>query len=184
MNTIWGSVRAHWRKIIAVIVALCLLGGIGYVVYAFTQQRDNPIPTEVSNALTFSPLILPNYVTDYTTSNYQIGTGENQEQFFTYDIHGPNDTIVSVTESRQPPEFSEVAEYKDRFLTNVVMQTSSISTAGGTLYLGRQARQADKQLAVMLERGLLIFMNPSRPLDESTWRDIADQLEIQRMRKK
>jgi hypothetical protein len=41
-------------------------------------------------------------------------------------------------------------------------------------------KQNNKQLAVLLERGLIIFMTPSRELDDATWRQIGDSLEIQK----
>jgi hypothetical protein len=33
----------------------------------------------------------------------------------------------------------------------------------------------------MIERGLLVFMNPDKELSEAEWRSIGDQLEIQKV---
>ncbi len=95
-------------------------------------------------------------------------------------IHFDGNT-VTVSEYSQPPEFTEIPEYKNRFLSNVINQYDTVQTSNGTIYLGRATKQDKKQLALMIERGLLVFMSPDKDLANAQWRSIGDQFEIQKI---
>jgi hypothetical protein len=89
-----------------------------------------------------------------------------------------DDATVTISEYTQPSQFDDVPDFKDKFLENVIQKTTSVSTASGTIILGQQAKQQNKQLAIMLERGLVVFMNPSKTLEQKQWRTIGDALEV------
>jgi hypothetical protein len=134
------------------------------------------MPSSVSSQLEFSPLVIPAIVKRPTTSDYKIGKIE-EDTVLSYVIHIDN-ASVTVSEYQQPSQFSDVPDFKDKFLENVIQKTSSVSTASGTIILGQQAKQKNKQMALMLERGLVIFMNPSKTLEEKQWRLIGDALDV------
>jgi hypothetical protein len=143
--------------------------------------RDtSPIPVTIREQLTFSPFILTDSTKKYTTSDYKFNTAENNIHILSYVIHTKTATIT-VSQYTQPSEFSEIPEYKDRFLSNVIKQYGTVQTSNGTIYLGRLPRQDNKQLALMIEKGLLVLMSPSQDMDEAQWRNLGDQLEVQKI---
>lgn len=160
------------------LAALVLVVGIAGG-YLYTRPDTGPIPADLRPRLTFSPLILPTTAA-YTTADYTLTTAEDNVQILSYRIQTKDGITVSVSEYPQPQQFSEIPEYKDRFLSNVAKQYDTVQTANGTIYLGRLTLQDDKQLGVLLEKGLLVFMNPDKDLDKTKWRYLGDQLEIQK----
>jgi hypothetical protein len=175
-------IARHYKRnliifwIIGVVIAASLISGV----YWFGFRDRNPIPTDVQAQLTFSPLIIPEQTSGFTTSNYTFSTVENDLKILSFIITTPT-ASVSVSEYPQPIEFIEIPEYKDRFLTNAINQYSVVPSSNGSIYLGRAVKQDNKQLAIMIERGLLVFMNPDKELSEAEWRSIGDQLEIQKV---
>ena len=105
---------------------------------------------------------------------------ENNIDILSYSILIDAGPTIRVSEYPQPQEFTDIPEYKDRFLANVAQQYSTVATSEGTIYLGRLARQANKQLGVMLEKGLIVFMSPDRDVTPEQWRALGDQLIIQK----
>ena len=160
---------------IGLVIAAILVAG-GFVLAQILKPRPNPMPSSVSSQLEFSPLVVPANVKSPTTSDYKIGKIE-EDTVLSYVIH-IDDASVTVSEYQQPSQFSDVPDFKDKFLENVIQKTSSVSTASGTIILGQQAKQKNKQMALMLERGLVIFMNPSKTLEEKQWRLIGDALDV------
>lgn len=160
---------------------LLLVLGLGIGGYIYVSRDTNPIPTGMRDQLTFSPFILRAGVKNFTTTDYKFSTAEENTQILTFLIHANDGLTVTVSEYAQPPQFAEIPEYKDRFLTNVAKQYDTVQTANGTIYLGRMTKRGDRQLAVMLERGLIVFMNPDKELDKAQWRNLGDQLEIRKV---
>lgn len=158
-----------------IIAALALIAG-GFSLANILKPRPNPIPPSISSRLEFSPLVIPANIKSPTTSDYKVGKVEN-DTILTYIIHMDNAT-VTVSEYQQPSQFSDVPDFKDKFLENVIQKTTSVSTASGTIILGQQAKQQNKQLGVMLERGLVVLMNPSKTLEQKQWRTIGDVLDV------
>ncbi len=169
--------RFNWR-IFALAVAICGLAGGAYY---YSAASPSPLPASIQADLTFSPFVIPRSAAHYSSTDFKFSTAENKVQILSYLIHTENHGVISISEYAQPPEFTEVPEYKDRFLTNVSKQYATVQTANGTIYLGRLARQNDKQLGVMLEKGLLVFLSPARELDQAAWRNLGDQLEVQKV---
>jgi hypothetical protein len=161
---------------IGVIIVALLISGV----YWFGFRDRNPIPSDVQTQLTFSPLVIPKETSGFTTSDYKFTTVENNLKILSFIIATPT-TSVSVSEYPQPIEFIEIPEYKDRFLTNAINQYSVVPSSNGSIYLGRAVKQDNRQLAIMIERGLLVFMNPDKELSEAEWRSIGDQFEIQKV---
>lgn len=170
---------SHIRTVVIRAISVLVVLSVGVGGYLYVTRDDNPIPDNIQSQLTFSPFVLPSGSKEYSTSDYTFTTPEEQVQVLSYVIR-LQDSTIAVSEYTQPPEFIDIPEYKDRFLTNIAKQYDTVPTANGTIYLGRLSRQNDKQLAVMLERGLLVFMSPDKDLTPSQWRNIGDQLEIQK----
>jgi hypothetical protein len=158
------------------IIAAIAFIAAGFALANFLKPRPNPIPTSVSSQLDFSPLVIPANVKNPTTSDYKVGKVED-DTVLSYIIH-IDDATVTVSEYQQPSQFSDVPDFKDKFLENTIQKSTSISTASGTIILGTQAKQQNKQLGVMLERGLVVFMNPSKTLEQKQWRTIGDTLDV------
>lgn len=169
------NIRTHalWLSVLLLVV----ISGIGG--YLYLSRDTNPIPTNIQTELTFSPFVIPSDTKDYSTSSYTYTAAEDKVWVLSYIIDLPNSSLT-VTQYTQPPEFTDIPEYKDRFLTNIAKQYDTVQTANGVIYLGKMTRQNNKQLGVMLEKGLLVFMSPSSELDPSQWRNLGDRLEIQR----
>jgi hypothetical protein len=145
--------------------------------FRYLTRTISPIPKDISSKLTFSPFIIGTS-SRYTTDSYKFTTAEDSVQILSYVVHSKDGPSVSVSEYTQPPQFTDIPEYKDRFLTNVAKQYATVSTSNGTIYLGRMAKQDNKQLAVMIEKGLLIFMAPENEINEAQWRSLGDNFEI------
>jgi hypothetical protein len=160
-------------------LAVLSLAAIGVGGYLYFAHDNNPIPAALRSQLTFSPFVLPKDTKEYTTTDYKFITAEDKVRTLSYSIHTTNG-IISVQEQSQPLEFTEIAEYKDRFLNNM-KQYDTVQTANGIIYLGRLALQDNKQVGIMIERGLLVFMRPDKELNAPQWRNLGDQLEIQKI---
>lgn len=173
--------KRRWPSIIGqsflVLLFVVSIGGA----YLYINRDRNPIPEQLRDQLTFSPFIISKGNNIYTTTNLKYSQAENQVQILTYIIRSKEGASISVSEYPQPNEFTEIPEYKDRFLTNVAKQYATVQTSNGIIYLGRMPNQGNKQLAVLLERGLIVFMTPDQDLDQSRWRELGDELTIQKM---
>lgn len=166
-------------KVVIVAWAVLLILAVVFTAYSF-WPTVNILPKPVRNEITFSPFVLASESTRVSASNYALSKAEDGTQMLTYDIAYEGGE-VTVSQYPQPSQFVEIPEYKDRFLTNVAKQYATVQTANGTIYLGRMEKQDNKQLAVMLERGLIVFMRPDKELNDATWRAIGDAMEIQRI---
>ena len=174
---------AHHRMRIQIILTSLIIlavGGVSFGVYSYVTRDVNPIPTTLRQNLTFSPLVIQSGTKGYTTSDYRVTKTENSMDILSYTIHTITGSTIRLSEYPQPQEFTDIPEYKDRFLTNVAQQYSTVATSGGTIYLGRLARQNNEQLGVMLEKGLIIFMKPDKDVTAEQWRALGDQLIIQK----
>ena len=169
-------IKTYIIRTLAVLI-LVTAATIGYIYF---NRDSSPIPDEIQRQLTFSPFILPANTTGFTTSDYAYTAAEGQVKVFSFEVQLAGGTLT-VSEYAQPPEFTDITEYRERFLTNIAKQYATVPTANGTIYLGRLSLQANKQVGILLERGLLVFMNPDKDLDEDTWRRLGDQLEIQKV---
>ena len=173
---------AEWPKFIPwLILVVVLLIGTGLFTYSRLAVDTDPLPTNLRAKLPFSPFVIPTDTKNYTTSNYQLLKPENNVQELEYQIHVPNGATVWLSEYTQPPQFTEINGYKDQFLTNVAQQYETVQTSNGTIYLGHLPRQNNKQIGIMLERGLIVFMNPSKELSQSQWHSLGERLTIQKL---
>ncbi len=172
----------NWRRFIVLLVVLIALVVIIFVGYFYFNRDSNPIPQRLRSQLTFSPFVIPSDSKDFATSDYKFSTAEGKVQILSYLIKFQNNTI-SVSEYSQPSQFTDIPDYKNQFLTNVINQDSSVSSSSGTIYLGKAVKQNNKQLAIMIERGLLVFLSPDNKLTDAQWRSLGDQFEIQKIDK-
>lgn len=166
------------RLIVLWSILLIILGTAGYFGYRFFTQSNNPIPAAISNHLSFSPFVIPKNNQHYTTDTYSVATPDKGTQVLTYKIHTKDGATVTVSQYVQPSQFTEIPEYRNKFLSDVIKQSDSTQTSNGTVYLGH-INQTNAQVAVMLEKGLLVFMNPDHALDTTIWRELVNQLVIQ-----
>lgn len=171
----WRSVR---KAVLLLAVALVIVGGvIAGALYIFRDR--NPIPEELRSSLTFSPLVIPSQTEGFETSNYQFSTAENNVQILSY-IITVDGRAVTVSQYPKPQAFDEVDQYQEQFLSNVVQQSDTVQTAIGAIAIGSLAKQEGSQVGVILENGLIVFLNPDEPIDNSLWRRIGDRLVLQR----
>lgn len=159
-------------------VALILLVG-GLVGYRYASREQSPLPPAVEQQLSFSPLILSGESDDLSASEYVLEQTEEDTTLLAYRITR-DDATINVSQYPQPLQFTEIPEYRERFLTSIVKQTETVQTATGVVYLGRGTLN-NKQIAVMLERGLIVLFSPSKDLDAQSWRTIVEQLDIYRI---
>lgn len=169
-----------WLGLISGAVLVLAAGAFGGYLYATQGKNTGTIPSQVSTNLTFSPFALAGDAGSYSASDYKFSTAEGDVQILTYLIHTQDGTTITVSQYAQPPEFNDIPEYKDRFLTNVAKQYDTVQTSNGTVYLGRMTKQDNKQLAVMTEKGLLVLMNPDKEMSQAQWRSLVERLEIQK----
>lgn len=148
--------------------------------FLYIARDTSPIPQAISSQLTFSPFVIPDDSKIYITSDYKINVAENGTQLLSYVVKvGTVD--ITISQYPQPSEFNDIPEYKSQFLSNVIRQYESLQTSNGALYLGRQSLQNNKQIGVILERGLLVLMSPTEDISQDEWRKLGDQLEIQKI---
>jgi len=160
-------------------LAVLILAAIGVGGYLYFAHDNNPIPSTLRSQLTFSPFVVPKDSKNYTTTDYKFITAEDKVRTLSYLIHTTSGTIL-VQEQSQPLEFTEIPEYKDRFLNNM-KQYDTVQTSNGIIYLGRLALQNNEQMGIMIERGLLVLMFPNKDLAAPQWRVLGDQLEVQKI---
>jgi hypothetical protein len=170
-----------WQSIVVLLLGTAMLLTAVFITYKSAFTDKSAVPKELATKLTFSPLVIPNGVKDYTTSDYKFDKAEDDVQILSYIIHLADGNSITVSEYPQPPQFNEIPEYKNKFLTNVAHQYDTVETSNGTIYLGRQTKQNNKQLGLMLEKGLIIFMSPQNEIDSAKWHSLGEQLEIQKI---
>lgn len=163
----------------SLIIALLVVSAGLVASFLYISRDTNPIPETIRSKLTFSPFVIPNDSTIYETTEYELGSTETGAQLLSY-VTTIEGVRVTISQYPQPPEFSDIPEYKDRFLSSVIRQYASIQTSNGTVYLGRQSLQNNKQVGVILERGLLVFVSPPQDLSQDAWRKFGDELKIQK----
>lgn len=163
-------------------IALILLGAILY--RAVSGPEQSPIPESIRDELTFSPFVIPEDNEDFTSRSFKLGS-ENSDAVpvLSYIINTADGKhSITVSQYSQPAEYSDIPEYKTQFLSNIAKQYATVQSSNGTIYLGRQSKQDNKQLAVMVEKGLLLFFAPTTgDVDETTWRRLGDALELQKI---
>lgn len=171
----------HWKQIaIASTIAVAIVSGAAYVNYRHLEREAARIPVSVRNELGFSPFVVTLDNKEFKATNYKLSEVENGVQLFSYVVHFDGKS-VTVSEYVQPPQFEEITEYKQRFLDNVIKQYATIQTSNGTIYLGKQQKQNNRQLGIMLERGLIVMFNPEQDLSQSEWRKLGEQFDIQKI---
>lgn len=168
------------RYSIFAVISLSIIGLVAIANYEYLQRQAARIPESIRTELRFSPYVLPLGTQEYKTTDYKLAEPENNVQLMSYVITSEN-AKVTISQYVQPPQFTDIPEYKDRFLSSIVKQYGTVPTANGMIYLGRQEKQSNKQLAIMIERGLIVLMNPDKDLTDQQWRNIGELLEIQKI---
>lgn len=174
------KLRRIRRYGIAAVIGCLVISGVAVAQYQYLQRQAERIPSAIRSELTFSPFVLSLESNEFKATDYRLSQAETDVQLLSF-VLTSKDIQITVSEYPQPPQFTDIPEYKERFLSNVIKQYAAVQTASGTIYLGRQEKQGNKQLAIMMERGLIVLMNPNKDLTDQQWRVIGEQLEIQRV---
>lgn len=173
--------RRQWKQaLLLASVASIIIAGVAYVNYQRLEREAARIPASIRQELTFSPFIVTLDNENYTATEYKLSEVETGVELLSF-IVTFNDKKVTVSEYVQPPQFTEIPEFKQRFLDNAIKQYATVQTANGTIYLGKQIKQNDRQLGIMLERGLIVMFNPEQELSQAEWRRLGDQFDIQKI---
>lgn len=170
----------YYRPILIVTIALSLIAVSAFFSYRHFNIAAHELPNPIKQQLGFSPFVVPSTANKYESESYKLTKPDSGSQLLSYIVTMSSGTNITISQYTQPAEFTDVPEYKDRFLTSIVKQYATIPTSNGTLYLGRQEKQNNKQFAVLIERGLIVLMNPTRDLTNSQWRELGDLLEIEK----
>lgn len=141
-------------------------------------NTTNPLPESIKKDIDFSAFVIKPGSENYHMSSIKAASAEDGTKTLSYIIDAPFGS-VTLNEYPQPAQFNEIPELKNKFLSDVIQQTSTVSTTNGALSVGRMAKQqTDKQIAVLLEKGLVVFFNPEKNLTDDEWRKIVDNLVI------
>lgn len=169
--------RNFWLGASAVVVII--VGAISTYLF-LNRPLSSPLTDSISSQLDYSPFVIPADSKAATTTNYEVAAGEEGDKVLSYTAEFAGTSVV-ISQYAQPPQFVDIPEYKERFLNNIVKQYGTVQTSNGVIYLGKQTKQNNKPLGLMLEKGLIIFMNPARELSNAEWRQLGDLLEIHRI---
>lgn len=170
----------NWWKLTSIILFLAMLATVGvFVAWSKINPKEdrNPLPETIRSSLSFSPFVIPLDSTQVVGSNYKLTSPEETAQILTFNADYAQKKIVISTQI-QPDQFNDIPEYKDRFLSNVISQESTVQTLNGTIFIGKQTQNKNKPVGVMLERGLIVFIVPEDNLTELEWRAIGESLEV------
>ena len=173
--------KRQWQNISAfILVALLIIAVAALINYRHLERQAARIPAHISQNLTFSPFIVTLDNKEFKATDYKLAEVENGVQLLSFIVRFEGKS-VTVSEYVQPPQFTEIPEFKQRFLDNAIKQYATVQTVNGTLYLGKQVKQNDRQLGIMLERGLIVMFNPEKELTQAEWRRLGDQFDIQKI---
>ena len=173
--------KRQWIRVsVFASIALLIVVIAASLNYQHLQRQAARIPAPISNGLTFSPFIVTLDNKDFKATDYKLAEVEDGAQLLSFVVRFEGKSVI-VSEYVQPPQFTEIPEFKQRFLDNAIKQYATVQTVNGTLYLGKQVKQNDRQLGIMLERGLIVMFNPEQELTQAEWRRLGDQFDIQKI---
>lgn len=161
-------------------VALLIITAVAVANYQYLERQAARIPATIRQDLAFSPFVVTLDNKKYEATDYKLAEVEEGVQLFSFIVHFEGKS-VTVSEYVQPPQFTEIPEFKQRFLDNAIRQYATVQTVNGTIYLGKQVKQDEKQLGIMFERGLIVMFNPEKELTQAEWRRLGDQFDIQKI---
>jgi hypothetical protein len=168
---------ADWQRIVLWMLIFFIIAAGSIAAFRYATRVVSPLPKDIQSQLTFAPFVVEDSE-KYRSNGFKFSKAEDDTQIFSYIVDIQGGPTISFSQYTQPPQFTDIPEYKDRFLTNVAKQYATVATSNGTIYLGRMEKQANKQLAVMIEKGLLVFMAPDPEMNEAQWRSLGDKLEL------
>ncbi len=170
-------IQPNWWKRIG--ISLLVIAIVAGFIYGYLRWNGSTvagtIPKDIQQQLAFSPLVIPQTKNNFKVDSYKYLKTEDGSELLSY-VADVKNTKVTVSQYQQPPQFGEIPDYKDKFLSSVIQQTSTVQTSSGVIFIGKS--KDGKQIACMLEKGLLILFAPERLLSDSEWRSIGEQMEI------
>ena len=162
----------------SIIIAILLIAGMTLLIFSVIDKKKSPLPSDIQNTISFSPLIVPGSNDNFSAHDYRYGPDETGQNILTYTVKNSSGTNIFVSQYPQPPQFVEITDYKEQFLNNVAQQYDTVQSSNGVIYLGRLTKLQNRQLGVMLDKGLLIFISPQSDLSSDEWRLLGNSLEI------
>lgn len=160
------------------IISLSTLSG--WLLYEKLQPIDSvPLPRAITSELEFTPIMIRADASNYMSEDFDYSAVEDNTKVLSYKVSLPSGNHITVTQYPQPQQFMEIPDFKDKFLENKSEQTVLVEL--GAIHLYHPEKQKDKQIGLMLEKGLLIFFNPDQNLDQAEWRAFGNSLTTQRL---
>jgi len=171
----------NWQRALVWALTCFIIIAGSIAAYRFATRVISPMPDDVRSQLTFAPLVISAESKTFTTKNYDFVKVEDGTQLLTYTIDSEKGFSVAASQYEQPPQFTEIPDYQNRFLTNVAKQYDTVQSSAGVIYLGRLTKEDNKQIGLILEKGLIVFLKPDKELDKTQWRSVGNALEIERL---
>lgn len=169
------------KKLVIAIIILALAAATGVLLYdRFGPAAAGPVPKDVMQQIDFSPFVVGADAKGYQSKSYKYAPMEDGTKVLSFIVTVPNGTPVTVSEYTQPPQFTEVTDYKAKFLENKSEDTAQ--TDNGVIYLFHPEKKQDIQVGMMLEKGLIVFFNPEKNLSKDDWRNLGNNLTVQRVK--
>ena len=164
-------------RITLFVIAASIIAFTAIFTYNLFKPDTNPIPGDIRSQLSFSPFIIPLNTKEYISDSFKYSKAENNVDILSYVVR-LNSAQITLSEYAQPSQFTDIPDYQNQFLANVIQQYDTVQTSNGQIYLGRLTNKS--QLGIMIEKGLIVFMTPNHDLSTSTWHDVGENLVIYR----
>lgn len=171
----------NWQKATVGLLIVFIIASGAIATFRYATRVVSPMPEEVRSQVNFAPLVVSEKSKNFTTDSYKYLKVEDGTEILNYSIHSEKGFTVAVSQYEQPPQFTEIPDYQNRFLTNVAKQYDTVQTSAGVIYLGRLSKQDNKQVGVMLDKGLIVFLSPNKDLDKDQWRSVGNVLRIENL---
>lgn len=177
MRSIGQRGIARKTLLIALVSALVLVGS-GWWVFGLATRSNGPLPADIAGQLDFSPFVVSGAAKGYSQTSFKYATvSGSEEKVLSFIITLPSGTTVTASEYPQPPQFNDVQDFKTKFLENKSEDT--VISDNGTIYLSHPEKSPNTQIGLMLEKGLIVFFNPTKNIDKTEWRALGNNLMVQ-----
>ncbi|OYW85724.1 hypothetical protein B7Z17_01800 [Candidatus Saccharibacteria bacterium 32-49-10] len=172
MSNIRWSIALPWT-----LIAAASFAGLFFLYQA--NKPVSPLPETIKSTMDFSPFVLPTDNPHYTSENFTYGAPDDKQP----DVRvlrfvatsKTNSAKMTVTEQIIPDQFTDIPEYKEKFLEGY--RSDTVQSANGIIYIGKKDNQ---EIGIMFEKGLMVFLYPEQTISKNEWRQFAETLEIVR----
>lgn len=173
------TINLSVSKLLVSALLVSLLVATSWLLYdKFRPIDDGPIPAEIASQLDFTPIIISKESAEYKVAKYEYGSMEDGIKRLVFEVTLPGNKKATFTEETQPSQFYDVAEYRTKFLETKSEQT--VITDIGVIHLSKPEKQNNRHIGLILEKGLMIFINPTTELTNEEWRSLGNVLTTQK----